>query len=813
MINRARIESAFDGWARFVVRHRWWIAGAMLLVTAGLGSQVAHLRVDNSEQAFLHEDDTERMRYDRFREIFDREDRIAVVLHGSDVFDLGFLERLRALHRAIEEEVPFVEEVTSLVNARNTRGEEDRLIVEDLLERWPTTPAELEALRSRVMTHPLYAGQLISKSGEYTMISVKPFTYSTLQDSEAEIIAGFDSSGPGAEATPEYLSEEESRQLVLAMRSVVERFEADNFQIYLTGGPVFEDGLNGSLQRDVAIFLPLSLVVIVGLLGALFRRVSGVLIPLTVVIGALVSSMGLMAVLDIPFSITLNILPPFLLVVGVADSVHVLVIFYQRLAAGDVSEDAIAAALRHAGVPVVMTSLTTAAGLSSFRVAALAPIAQLGVIAPAGVLLAMLYSLLLLPALLAIFPIRARAARGHEAQARRLGSGLAALGDFAARHSVPVLVVTAALLGIAADGVSRVRFAHDALRWFPEDDPMRVASELVDRELGGASGLEVVVDSGSPGGLRNPELLGRIDRAMRFVETLEVGGRPVDKALSLVDIVKETHQALNENQPAYYAIPDDPALLAQELLLFENSDSDDLDDFTDGSLRLARISVRTAWVDAMRYPDFVAQARAGMEGALGNEASIELTGGAVLFTRVFRAVILTMARSYVFALLVITPMLVLLVGDWRRGLAAMVPNLVPIYLVLAVMGWADIPLDASTLLIGGILLGLVVDDTIHFMHRFNRYFDETGDPRLAVRQTLTTTGTALLYTTLIISMGFAVFWAAYLNNTFWFGLLASLSAVLAFLADIILGPALMMRVCRRRGTDPTTEPLSGAMVG
>jgi predicted RND superfamily exporter protein len=162
----------------------------------------------------------------------------------------------------------------------------------------------------------------------------------------------------------------------------------------------------------------------------------------------------------------------------------------------------------------------------------------------------------------------------------------------------------------------------------------------------------------------------------------------------------------------------------------------------------------------------------------------------------------SLARSYVFAFAVITPMLVLLIGNLRQGLAAMIPNLIPVYLVLSLMGWTGIPIDVSTLLIGGIVIGIAVDDTIHFMHKFNRYYEATGDARLAVHHTLTTTGTALLFTSLVLGFGFAVFTAAYLTNIRWFGLLASFATVVAFLADIIVGPALMVLVTRRRGQQP-----------
>jgi predicted RND superfamily exporter protein len=210
----------------------------------------------------------------------------------------------------------------------------------------------------------------------------------------------------------------------------------------------------------------------------------------------------------------------------------------------------------------------------------------------------------------------------------------------------------------------------------------------------------------------------------------------------------------------------------------------------------------------MAFPALLDELRSSFREILGGDVELELTGGVVLFTSVFNGVIRSMASSYVFALLVITPLMVALIGDLRRGLAAMIPNLVPIYLVLALMGWTGIPLDASTLLIGGVILGLAVDDTIHFMHKWGRYYADTGDARFAVHETLATTGTAMLFTSLVLVCGFAVMLAAYMTNAYWFGLLAGFATGTAFLADIVLGPALMVLVSRQ--TRPASMPQSRA---
>jgi predicted RND superfamily exporter protein len=289
-----------------------------------------------------------------------------------------------------------------------------------------------------------------------------------------------------------------------------------------------------------------------------------------------------------------------------------------------------------------------------------------------------------------------------------------------------------------------------------------------------------------------------LSRAMEYASEYESNGLRVGSSVSIVNVVKETHRALNENRPSHYAIPDDRALLAQELLLFENSGSDDLGARTTPQFSEARVTVRMPWVDAIVYPEFIAGLEAEFRRALGPDVGLVITGNGELFSRAFRAVILSRFRSYAIALAIIVPMMIILVGNVWRGLVAMIPNLIPVYLALGFAGWHDIPLDGSTMLIGAIVIGIAVDDTIHFMHKFNRYLEDGLEPALAVRETLRTTGSALLFTSLVLMAGFSSFLFAYMDNAKWFGVLTAFATCVALAADVIVGPALMMLVTRRR---------------
>jgi predicted RND superfamily exporter protein len=802
-----RAETALRAWGYFVIRHRWLTLLLSLLVTAVFVSALPGLRIDNSTESDFHPDDPDLVRYNEFRDQFDRDDRVILALTPPQIFSLEFLEKLRAFHRELEGEVPYAEEITSLINARRARGEGDRLIVGELMEDWPEDQTAVETLKQRVLENPLYTNTLISSDATLTVVSIKPFTYSTLSSLETdEELAGFDETAEAPEAgsrDPEFLTRVESGELLAAVRAVIARYEAPDFPIYVAGGVAISQAIDEAMQRDMSLFMLCALAAMCILLAVLFRRVTGVLAPLVVVELSLLATIGIMVMLGIPGSISIEVLPAFLSTVGICDAVHILTIIYQRLAAGSSKEDAIAFALGHSALPVVMTSLTTAAGMMSFTTAELAPVAHLGIMAPIGIMLALVYTVALLPALLAILPLKRAPASGGGVAGGAYSQLLARVADFAADKPWSILAVTLLVVLASVVGASRVRFAHSALEWFPEDDPLRVAIEVVDRGLKGATALEVLIDTGRENGLHDPETLNRIEAAMRHAESFETSQVSVGKAQSIVDIVKETHQALNGNRPGYRVIPQDSRLVAQELLLFENSGSDDIAQLVDSTFRTARMTLRVSMADATHYPEFLRRIEPDLVAILGDELQLQMTGMITLLSGVIERVLVSMTRSYVFALLVITPLMILLLGSLRLGLISMIPNLIPIIFTLGMMGWLDVPLDGTTILVGAVVIGLAVDDTIHFMHKFQGYYAATGDARAAIHETLATTGAAMLFTTLVLCGCFFIFTLAYLSNIARFGLLGGMAIIVAFLADVLVAPALMVLVDRRRARQVT----------
>ncbi len=796
---RTRIERRFEAWGYISARRRWPIIGSMVALALVLGSQLPRLEIDTSNDSFLQADDPTRVVYAAFREQFGSDQLLLITLRPPEIFEPGFLTTLRELHRAVEDEIPYVADVTSLINVRETRGDGDELIVRDLLEDWPLDALTLRAIRGRALANPLYQNYLFSQDQRTTTLVVKLQTYAS-ESSADDALVGFEDAGSVA---PIGLTGEQETEAADAIIALLDRFRTDDLAIHLSGGPVVAARLASEMIDNMTVFVSLSLFAAAVLLFAMFRRLSAVFLPLVVVALSIVSTFGAMGLIGRPLGIPTQILPSFLLAVGVGGSVHLLVIFFRAYDAGRSRDEALAYALHHSGLAIVMTALTTAGGLLSFLAADVQPVVDVGIFAPLGIGLGLTYCMVLLPALLTTIPL-ARRAPHQGAGAGRIERALVWTGDRCVQHPKTVLGCMTVILLFAIAGITRLGFSYNPIGWFPEDDPIRIATELANAELGGSVSLEVMVDTGVENGLHEPLLLERLDelseRSMRIDDLHDMR---VGKVLSIVDVSKEIHQALNENRADHYAIPDSRALVAQELLLFENSGADDLEQLVDLQFQRARLTMNLPYASPLYYQPFIARVEALAHEILGDDVEITITGFVSLMTRSLNAISTSLERSYLMALAIITPLMFLVLGTFRTGLASMVPNLAPIILTLGLMGWAGIALDTFTLLIGSIAIGLAVDDTIHFMHVFRKYHEELHDTSAAVRETLRTTGQALLVTSVVLSLSFFIYAFASLNNLVKFGLLTGVTIIFAFVADITLSPVLM--ALSTRGDEAAAE--------
>lgn len=804
---RFAIEELFERWGRWVGAHARRVVAAALAASVGLGSGLGALQLDTTSRGFLHDDDPIQLTYEAYRAKFGRDVDILIVLEPRGGFSLEFLDTLAALHEDLTREVPKLESVTSLANAPAIHAPadapppsaddsaddavagdpEDAWIPEaasgpwvgTLQDRWPRSREEVRQFISELRTDPLYRDRLIATEEPLTTIILKTQPYTSEGPEQADA---------GTSPRSDFITGEEDAVIVAAVEDVAARYASADLGVHVVGAPVFAVELQRAMRRDMAIFTALALAAIAILLFALFRRTAGVLLPLGVVGLSVTATLGAMALLGTPIRVPTQVLPSFLLAVGVCGSVHLLVHFLRHYDAGIPAHEAIAYALSHSGLAILLTGLTTAAGLMSFLSAEIAPVAEFGGYGALGVLIGLLYTLVLLPAALVLLPpkrLAGHAGRSRGASAERF---LLAVGRTGTRCPWSVVAGAALLVGAGVWGIGRIGLSHDPLLWLPSSSDTRRAAERADAAFHGTMSLEVVVSTQRDGGLLRPTLARRIDALEHRLRELEVGNARVGQVFSAVDTLKAWRAA---SGPDSATLPVGREALLADVVRYRASGGEELSEWIDPERRIARISVRVPWMDAVHYPALIAAVKREVHDALDGFAQWEITGATAVMSQTINAVMSSLIRSYLIALALITPLMILMIGNLRQGLVTMVPNLVPIGLTLGVMGWSGIPMDVFTLLVGCIAIGLAVDDTIHFMHAFRSAHLRFGSVDHAVDATLRTTGRAILFTTLVLATGFLLYGASSMENLRSFGVLIALAIGLAFLADVLLAPALL----------------------
>ena len=793
-----KLENLMGRFGSFIHDNPLSVLLVLLIMLAFPISHVPQIKMDTSTEGFMHEDDPVLITYNKFRNQFGRDERILLAIKSDTIFSIKTLTTIRELHKEIESNVPFIEDVTSLYNVRNTRGEGDKLITDDLLEPFPTTQAQIDKIKQQTMSSHFYKDLLISEDGKMTTIIIETDAYShegekKISDEDA-FDEGFDE--PSTSSTPNsqkaFLTDEENGELINAILDITKKYQAKGLEIYIAGSPFINHTLKSQMKSDMQKFMRITFLIILVSLFLIFRRISAVFYPLLVIILSLLTTVGTMAWSGVMFKLPTQIVPSLLLSVSVGATVHILSIFFDRFNSSGDKKEALSYTLKHSGLAIAMTSITTAIGVGSFSGSEVAPISDLGIFASLGVMVSLILTLTLLPALLSITKLKAK----PKASLGKIDMLMKKMAQLPINHTKTILVSSAILVTLSLVASTQVQLSHNPLKWFQPDNKDRIATETIDKQMNGSVTIEVVVDTGKENGWIDPIKLKTLNNFSTKIESYMDEYTHVGKVISLATIVKETNRALHENKEEYYTIPTDANLVSQELLLFENSGSDDLEDVVDSQFSKARITIKIPWTDsvyAVGIRDYVeSEAKLAFK-----EDKVELTGMMPLLINTFSNAIFSSIESYFMAAIAISFMMMLILGSVRIGLLSMIPNIAPIIMGLLLMATAKIPLDMFTLLIGSIAIGLVVDDTIHFMHNFKRYYLESGDSSQAIEQTFLTTGKAMLITSVVLSLGFFAYLAANMISVQNFGLLTASVIIFALLSDLILAPALMIVAAKK----------------
>jgi predicted RND superfamily exporter protein len=350
-------------------------------------------------------------------------------------------------------------------------------------------------------------------------------------------------------------------------------------------------------------------------------------------------------------------------------------------------------------------------------------------------------------------------------------------------------------------GVAFIRVDSNTLTIFREDQPIRQAFELVDRTLAGTGNLEIVVDTGVIDGHKDPAVLRAIDELQHRLE----GDLPdiVRKTISLVNVTKDSFRALNEGRDEMYVIPDDARVLAETLVLFDGANPVDRRLLVSDDYQISRIMTSTRTLSSEETVGFMAEVEQLAETHLGPlrgrypELSVSLTGQIPLFLKMMSDMSWSQIKSFAVTLAIISTILLFVLGSLRLGLVSIIPNLLPVVTVLGVMGLLDIPLDLHTLLVLPIVIGISVDDTIHLLTHIRLEQARGADLEAAIRNAMSEAGQAILFTSVILAVGYLIFLISVNKGFGYFGTLSSIAIATACLSDLVLLPALLRLAYRR----------------
>jgi uncharacterized protein len=794
-----KLENLMGKMGAFIYDNPFKVIVVILLLLAFPLSHVPQIKMDTSTEGFMHDDDPVLLEYNAFRAQFGRDERVIVALKSDNIFTLKFLNTLKEIHEDLETNVPFLDDITSLYNVRNTRGEGDKLITDDLLEIFPSTQEEVDVVKQQAMTSHFYKDLFISRDGKMTTIVIETDAYSHEGEKEVSDVDAFDE-GFGDESANEtaeveerpFLTDKENAELVNAVLTIVDKYKKEDIEIYVAGSPSVNHALKSQMQADMQKFMRITFLIIIIFLFVIFRRASAVFYPLIVIILSLLATVGTMAWSGAAFKLPTQIVPSLLMAVSIGATVHILSIFFDKFNTTGDKKEAIKYTLGHSGLAIAMTSLTTAIGVGSFAGSEVAPISDLGIFASFGVMVSLLLTLTLLPALLSITKLKQKV----KTKAGKLDMFMKKLSVIPVKHYKSIIALSTVLVVLALIAATKIELSHNPLKWFQPESYDRISTEVIDESLNGSVTIELIIDTKTENGWNDPERLNKLNKLSADMEQYVDSHTHIGKVISLATIIKETNRALHENKEEHYTIPDNADLVSQELLLFENSGSDDLEDVVDSQFSKARISVKLPWTDAVKAVEVLGFVKDEAVKTFPNDTVIT-TGMVPLLINTFSHSVSSSVTSYIIAAIAITFMMMIILGSVRIGLLSMIPNLTPIILGLLIMYIAKIPLDMFTLLIGSIAIGLAVDDTIHFLHNFKRYYLESGDSAKAIEQTFFTTGKAMVITTIVLSLGFYAYMMANMISVQNFGLLTGSVIVLALLSDLLLAPALMMVVAKR----------------
>ena len=737
-----------------------------LAVAASSG--VKRLRFSNDYRYFFGPDNPQLVAFDALQDTYAKNDNVIFALAPKDgrVFTRSTLAAVEELTRA-SWQVPYSLRVDSVTNFQHTLAEGDDLAVRDLVSgARDLTDSELLSIKEIALTEPLLLNRLISPLAHVTGVNV---TVNLPGKSMGEV--------------PE---------VVAFVREMAEDFSVrhPDIEVYLSGVTMMNNAFAEASRHDMSTLVPVMFLVIVVVMALLLRSFFGTLVTVIVIVMSALSGLGLAGWLGIPLTPPSSAAPTIILTLAVADSVHILVSIFHEMMAGRSRHEAIVESLRVNLQPVFLTSLTTIVGFLSMNFSDAPPFRDLGNIVAMGVGFAFLYSIFFLPAFISLLPLRVREVGGGKMHLMERFADLVVRGRALIFWTMLVIIV------LITSGVSRIELNDMFVEYFDERYEFRTDTDFVTKNLTGIYFIEYSLEAGGEGAVSDPAYLRKVEEFALWYRA-QPGVLHVN---TITDTMKRLNRNMHGGDAAYYRVPEERALAAQYLLLYEFSLPYGLD--LNNQINLDKSSTRfTITLESLTTKKLLAlEERA--QGWLRDNAPVEMfTIGAspsIMFSYIAKRNIRSMFFGTGFALVLISAILIVALRSMKMGLVSLVPNLVPAFMAFGLWGLLYSQVGLGLAVVAAMSLGIVVDDTVHFISKYLRARRELGLAAPdAVRYSFKTVGTALWVTSLVLMAGFMVLARSGFKLNSDMGLLTAIAIGFALLVDFLFLPPLLMRIDKR----------------
>ncbi len=771
-----RYESLVVDLAKKIIAWRWAMIALSILMVVAAASGARNLTMSTDYRAWFSKENPQLQAFEELQKVYTQDDNIAFIIRPGKgtVFEPKFLASVHKL-TAQAWKLPFATRVDSLTNFQHSFANGDDLTVKDLITDPNLSVEEIARIKAVVLNEPLLINRIITTDTSTTNVNVTL----TL---------------PGKDI-------DESARIMEAARKLVSEFLADNpdARVALTGTTPLNDAFATSGQRDATTLVPVMYGILLLVMIALLRSFSGTFATLIIIGFSAATAMGIAGWIGIKLTPVSLTAPTIILTIAIADSIHILITMFKQMQHGDSKYDAIVESLRVNFGPVFLTSLTTIIGFMSLNFSDAPPFRDFGNITAMGVAAAWVYSILLLPAMMAVLPVRVK-----QIEHRKTGV-MDRLADFVITKRRPVFfTMTALCLGLIAM-IPRIELNDQFVRYFDESLTFRSDTEFANKNLPGMYQINWSLPARESGGISDPEFLAQVEGFTKWLRAQKA----VTHVSTLTDVFKRLNKNMHSDDQSFYRLPESRNLAAQYLLLFEMSLPYGLDlnnqiNVDKSSLRLI---VTLKDISTVELREFGDDAQQWLVKNFPGAENIKPTSTFVMFANISKRNIEGMLGGTFVAFLLISVTLMLALKSFKHGLVSLVPNLVPAAMAYGVWSIFVGQVGLASAVTTATSLGIIVDATVHFLSKYMRARRSKGlDTEQAIRYAFSTVGQALWVTSAILITGFSVLSFSTFKINGDMGQLTAIAIAMALLADFLLLPTILLMVDGKKRDAKTQTP-------